>query len=143
MKKLIYFLFLATIFPLTGCAELSPFMLASPIVSGVVAWKQGQAHKYYNEESHRLYRATKTSLRELGLTPTKDERTKQGYYIVAGDQDRFRITIRQVKPDITDVGIRVNVFGDKPYAELVYRQIDANVNSVDFDDQGRPTAYRR
>lgn len=146
MKKLILcLLFFGAALSLPGCGvAVPPFMLMSPIVTGIVMWKDGEAHKYYNEEAHVLYRATKTALRELDHPITKDEQNKQGgYYIVAGDKDRFNITIRQIQPHIAEVGIRVNVMGDKPYAELVYRQIDVNTNSIDFDDQGRPTKHRK
>ena len=141
MKKLLFFASLFLLF-LAGCTAIPN--LASPIVSGVVMWYEGEAHKYYNEEAHTVYRAVKTSVKELDHVIVKDEQTKDGgYYIVAGDTDRFKITIRPVKPHITDVQIRINFMGDKPYAELIYRQVDSNTNTIDFDDQGRPTKQRR
>jgi hypothetical protein len=138
MKKLLLFVCLCLPF-FTGCAA-SPLMLVSPIVTGVIMWKEGEAHKYYNEEAHTLYRATKIALKELDHPITKDESNKDGgYYIVAGQGDKFHIVIRQVKPHITEVRCRINFMGDKPYAELLYRQIDSNTNTIDFDDQGKPT----
>lgn len=134
MKKLLIFLTLL----ISGCA-VAPF-IASPIVTGVVMWYEGEAHKYYNEEARTLYRATKIALKDLDYPITKDEPNKDGgYYIVAGDKDRFKIVIRQVKHHITEVKVRINFMGDKPYAELLYRQIDLNTNSIEFDDEGKPT----
>lgn len=125
-----------------GCAEAPMFI--SPIITGIIMWKDGEAHKYYNEEAHTLYRATKTSLKELDHPILKDESNKDGdYYIVAGDNDKFKIVIRQVKPHITEVKIRINFLGDKPYAELLYSQIDLNTNTIDFDDQGKPTKRKQ
>ena len=140
MKKLLLFVFLCLpIF--AGCAAT---MLISPIVTGIIMWKDGEAHKYYNEESNTLYRATKISLKELDHPILKDEATRDGgRYIVAGEGDKFKITIRQVKPHITDVKIRINFMGDKPYAELIYHQIDSNTNTIDFDDQGKPTKNKQ
>lgn len=137
MKKLLLFASLCLPF-FAGC-DAAP-LLISPIVTGVIMWKDGEAHKYYNEEAHTLYRATKLSLKELDHPITKDQPYQEGgYYIVAGQGDKFHIVIRQVKPHITEVRCRVNFMGDKPYAELLYRQIDSNTNTIDFDDQGKPT----
>lgn len=136
MKKLLILLCLFNIF-LAGCAA-APFVL-TPVVTGVVMWSEGEAHKYYNEEVGTIYRSTKKSLRELDLKITEEKATGNGgYYLVAGDKDRFTINIRQVKPHISEVSIRINFMGDKPYAELVYTQIDLNTNTIEFDDEGRP-----
>lgn len=137
MKKLLFLLIMFMPFLMTGCAATA---LISPIVTGFIMWKDGEAHKYYNEEASVIYRATKLSLKELEYPISKDEPNRNGgYYIVAGDKDRFKISIRQVKPHITEVKIRVNFMGDKPYAELIYHQIDTNTNTINFDDQGKPT----
>lgn len=137
MKKLYFFIYLWILF-FTGC-NVAPFIV-SPIVTGVTMWRDGEGHKYYNEEAYTIYRATKTSLKELKHSIAKDETTKDGgFYILAGEGDKFKIVIRQVKPHITEVKIRVNIMGNKPYAELVYRQIDSNTNTISFDDQGKPT----
>lgn len=141
MKKLLLFASLCLPF-FTGCAAAP--MIISPIVTGVVMWKDGEARKYYNEEAHTVYRATKTSLKELDHLIINEEPYKEGgYYIVAGDSDKFKITIRQVKPHITEVKVRINFMGDKPYAELLYSQIDSNTNTIDFDDQGKPTKRKQ
>lgn len=135
MKKLLFFFSFCLPF-FVGCTAAP--LLISPIVTGVIMWKDGEARKYYNEEAAVIYRATKTSLKELDHPITKDEQKDGSYKITAGDKDRFHITIRQVKPRITEVVIRVNFLGDKPYAELVYRQIDSNTSTINFDDQGKP-----
>lgn len=136
MKKLLILMCLFNIF-LSGCAA-APFVL-TPVVTGVVMWSEGEAHKYYNEELGTIYRSAKKSLRELDLQITEEKTTENGgYYLVAGDKDRFKVTIRQVKPHICEVSIRINFMGDKPYAELVYTQIDLNTNTIEFDEEGKP-----
>jgi len=126
---------------LSSCAIIPE--IVSPIVTGIVTWENGVAHKYYNEEAHTMYRATKISLKDLGYSIIDDKSHKSnGYYILAGDSDKFKITIRQVKPHITEVKIRINFMGDKPYAQLLYHEIDSNTNTIDFDDQGQPTKLK-
>ena len=139
MKKLIIFTILSIFF--TGCA-VAPLII-TPIVTGIVMWKEGESSKYYHEEPKTLYRATKLALKELDYSISKDETTKNGYYIVAGEEDKFKISIRQVKNHISEAKIRINLMGDKDYAELVYENIDLNIDTIDFDDQGKPTKTKK
>mgnify|MGYP000694607854 CR=1 FL=1 len=136
MKKLIIFPILFLFLFIFGCG-ITPF--ASPIITGVIMWHEGEAHKYYNEEAKTIYRATKSSLRELDYKIHREDARNGSYFIVAGDKDLFKIYVRQVKPHITEVKVRVNFMGNKPYAELLYKQIDLNSDTVEFDAQGMPT----
>jgi hypothetical protein len=145
MKKL--FIFLTFIFSISfsGCA-LTPFLepLASPIVTGVTMWVNGLGRRFYNEEALVLYRATKISLRELDYPISTAETGKNGgYYIIAGEKDKFYITIRKVKPHITEVSIRINFMGDQPYANMIFNQIDLNTNTIEFDPHGVPTKIKK
>jgi len=143
MKKFtLIFALLLAIVVLPGCTAVNPFNLASPIITGVVMWKEGEAHKYYNEELPTMHRSVKSALKELNLPVTKEEPVKDGFYIVAGDQDRFKIYVLTVKPHITKVNIRVNFMGDRPYAELVYRTTDSYVDTIEFE-KGRPIKGQR
>lgn len=136
MKK--FMLFFVLLFAVAGC-QVAPFV--GPIVTGVVMWKNGEATKYYNEESGPMYRHTKAALRELNIPITRDEAEKNGHYIVAGDKDRFKIHVTQVRPHITKVSIRVNFLGDKSFAELVYKTIDGHTDTIEFE-KGRPLRVR-
>jgi hypothetical protein len=133
MRKLVMLAF----FFIFGCS-VAPFVV-SPIITGVIIWKQAEAHKYYKEELKIIYRATKNSLKELGHSISTDEKTRDGYYILAGSKNEFKIHIRQVKPNISEVAIRINILGDKPYAELLYSTIDANTNTINYNEEGVPT----
>ncbi len=139
MKKPLLILILLLFCPtFMGCA-VAPFIV-SPIVTGVIVWKDGEARKYYNEGLGSIYRATKSSLKELNLQISEDKTLQNGdFYLVADKENSsFKITIRQVKPNITEVKIRVGFMGDKPYAEFLFDHIDLNVNSIEFDDLGKP-----
>ena len=86
-----------------------------------------------------MYRSTKNALKELNYKIISDQPVRDGYKIVAGDKDKFKIYIREAKPHICDVCVRINIMGDKPYAELFYTQIDANTNVINYDEKGIPT----
>tara|TARA_Y100000034_G_scaffold38278_2_gene47016 strand:- start:2311 stop:2733 length:423 start_codon:yes stop_codon:yes gene_type:complete len=122
---------------LAGCgAEI----LIAPIVSGVIAWKEGEATKYYDSDSRLLYHAAKRVCKELDYTISRDDEvTEKGrYYMIAGENDRFKISITPVQPDISSVKIRINFMGDKPYAELFYKHLDEEVKIIHFDPDGNP-----
>ena len=125
----------------SGCA-FAPF-LVSPIVTGVLMWKEGEAKKYYKEELKTIHRSVIHSLRELGHPVAEDKSSKQGFYIVAGEGRKFKIKLIKVKDNITEVRCRIDFMGDKPYAELLYAEIDSNTDVVEYDDGGRPTKGRR
>lgn len=135
MKKLLLFLML---FAASGCA-VAPFI--GPVVTGVVMWAGGEAHKYYDAEADHAYRSTKLALKELNLPITQDELRKDGYYIQAGENDRFKITIKKNSPHITLISIRVNFMGDKPFAELIYKTIDGKMDIIEFSN-GHPVKIK-
>ena len=134
MKKLPLSLFFLVM--LIGCG---PELLISPIINGVVYWMEGEAHKYYAHDPDAIYRATKRACLDLQHSIETDETEGNNYYILAGGNDRFKIKIRQVENGITEVKIRVNFMGDKPYAELIYKKIDYQLSIIEFDEYGRPT----
>jgi len=140
MKKLLLILALFCPIIISGCA-ITPFI--SPIVAGVVYWKEGEASKYYNFDVDACYRSTKRALRDLELEITEDETTDDGYWVVADENDRFKINIEKAEQNITVVKIRINTFGDKPYAELIYKHIDVNLGIIEFDENGQPVKRRQ
>jgi len=128
MRK--YF-FILVIFISTGCA-FAP--IAGPVISGIIAWKNGEASKYYEFSHDIMYSATKQSLENLDIE-VKNENLfhKNVYKITAGERDRFKITIHKIKENISKVDIRINFMGDKDYANLIYKKIDEQISVVVFD----------
>lgn len=137
MKKLlnivIFFVFCVPIF--VGC---SAAMLVSPIVSGVIMWVEGEAHKYYPYDVDVVYRASKRALEDMGMEITEDQDCIDGYHITAGAYDKFKINIVQAKKDITRLNLRINFMGDKEYAELFYSKVDDQLSTVKFNENGEP-----
>lgn len=121
MGKMLSALVLLCCFVAVGCQYMNPI---GPIIQIGVYWLEGEAHKYYNSDQETIHRATIATLKELKLPITKDEKQSDYIYILAGDDDRFKIKIRAVREEITKLSIRVNTFGDKPFAELIYRHVD-------------------
>ncbi len=126
---------------ISGCA-FAPFVV-SPIVTGVLMWKEGEAKKYYKEELRVMVRSVKLALAELKHPIHKESNTKEGVYIEAGEGDKFKIKVNRVKDGITEVRCRINIMGDKPYAELLYAEIDSFTGTIDYDEEGKPTKLRK
>lgn len=135
MKKTNIFLFLFLFFCI-GCTQTQ--LLLNPMTIGATKWSNGLGVKYYNEDYNIVYRSAKLSLKDLGFNIIKDQKGKNQNYIVAGDKDRFKITLRNVKDNISEVKIRINFWGDKPYADLIFQKIDSNMLVIEFDQKGMP-----
>lgn len=138
-KNFVFLLFLMFLF--TGC---SASVLISPAVTGVLYWANGEAHQYYEQDKHTIYKTTKKVLAELNIPITKDKEESNGYSIVAGEKNKFKIHVKTAdNSQITKLSIRINTLGDKEYAEFIYKKVNENLNIIIFDKQGNPTKNER
>lgn len=100
-------------------------------------WKQGEAKKYYEEDYQIVLRAVKKTVTKYKLSITRQHNYKNEYIVVAGNGDRFKITVKKESSLHTLVCIRINFFGDKQLAELIYKTIDDFINVVEYDSLGK------
>ena len=129
-----------------GCDYINPL---DPIIQLGVFWVQGEANKYYNSDQETMIRATKDTLHELDFVILEEWPEEDYYWIKASDMasldspdSHFKIKIREVKERLTKVSVRVNVFGNKPYVEMLYRNIDRQPGVNQFVTlEGLNTAY--
>jgi hypothetical protein len=119
----------AALLVLVGCSYMAPI---GPIVQLGVMWIEGEAHKYYNTDRTTLHAAVKSALHELDLPIKEESKSNDTITIKAGDNDRFKIKVHQVRDKTTKLSIRVNIMGDKPYAEMIYRHVDKQSNVEQF-----------
>lgn len=142
MKKLLLILAFLGFFTVSGCGPIDPI---GPIISGVVMWVEGEAHKYYANDAATIYRAVKRACDELNYEISRDDppNADGDYYLVAGNNDRFKIKIQNVEADIAKLSVRVNFMGDKPYAELLYKKVDDQISTIEFGPNGEPVRKRR
>lgn len=136
MKKIIIFL----IFLCIGCGPAG--IGAGIIVNGVVVWQQRTANKYYSFDNQTTYRAIKRSLQKLNITIKKDFSKKGKQSIVAGQKANFNIQIKPSETNISKVSITINLLGDKQLAELIFAQIDRELNIITFDN-GKPVSMNK
>jgi hypothetical protein len=136
MNRVRPFIFLSffLLFAIAGCGTLG--MIVGPVVTGVTIWANGEAHRYYEENPEEICRAVQQTLTELKLPITQNRNKNNKYYIVAGERNRFSITIVRAEGNLTKLNIRINFFGDKNYAEFIYKKVDSQINVIHFDENG-------
>ena len=139
MKK--YLFILALIFTVFGCTALEPFV--APIVSaGVqayVMWKDGEASAFYACDLNTAYVSVKKVLSDMNYTIESDKPDEKGaYHIVAKSyKDTFKVTVLKTEDYVTEIKIRIDIMGNKPYAELIYKRLERQLDVIDFTKQKR------
>ena len=122
MKRftILFLLMLMTV----GCT-LNPVNPLGLILNVGIFWVNGEGHKYYKCDQSTLLDATRETVEELGMYIEKEESQKSYYYILArAEKKTFKIKIRRMTNRVSRLSIRVNTFGDKPYAELFFEAVD-------------------
>ena len=135
MKKIIVILML--LFPMiTGCSSIITLITNPLIDSGVQAyltWKDGEATAYYACDSNTAYNAIKAVLFDLHYTIESDKPDAKGSYVImAKSHNTFKITIHKTEDYVTAIKIRVDTMGDKPYAEMIYKKLERQLDVIDF-----------
>lgn len=120
-KKLFAAIAITISFFTLGCSFLSPI---GPIMQLGIMWYEGEAQKYYATPQEKIHYAVKDVLAEFKFPIKQESVSGETIYIKAGDDDRFKIKITSVRENVTKLSIRVNIMGDKPYAEMIYRHVD-------------------
>lgn len=163
MKNLvILLLFCVLTLPIVGCvASVIPF--AGSAVSAAaflyVTWKNGEATKYYHYNTTTVHRAVRLALNDMDIRIASDsaQTTKNkgrkgvfsrhrkpesssdnGFQIMAGNSNRFKIRVEHVEKDICRLKVRIDFWGDKPYVELLYKKVDEYLNVVTYGPDGKP-----
>ncbi len=119
MKRAV--LIMALILGCYGCNYINPI---TPIVQLGIYWYEGEAQKYYACSQPEVIQALRNVLEELKLPVTSESVDGNVFRMDAGDDDKFKIKVTAVREGVTKLAIRVNIMGDKPYAELIYQEIE-------------------
>lgn len=138
MKKtgIVVFLLLATGL-LWGCAvaPLIPAVTESQVIpvigasyEGYVVWKGRESSRYYTYDFKTVCQAIKQSCELLKLeTVIQEPASERGCSLETRGKYPMEINASLVEENLTKVVITIELFGDKQYAELLYRTIDDNM----------------
>ena len=99
--------------------------------AGTVAYLAGDLETEVSENIETLYTASRHALEELEvpLIEGKSRKDALSAILVARDAEDKRIEIKltSISDTMTELSIRVGVFGDETKSQLIYRQILKNL----------------
>jgi hypothetical protein len=128
MKKIIWCACLFfTVNISVGCSIIPFVPIVGTVYDGYVGWKGHQAVKYYAEDLATMRRAVMRSSKQLNLKLVNKSTAEKGYSLELACKEPLQIDILPFEKKVTKVMIKVNLFGDKQFADFVYQTIDANV----------------
>ena len=108
-----------------------PFVpIVGTAYEGYVGWKGYQAVKYYAEDMGTIQRAVMQSSQQLHLKIVHKSKEENGYSLELKCKEPLQIEILPFEKKVTKVMIKVNLGGDKQFAEFFYHRIDANLAKV-------------
>ncbi|MGO9137188.1 MAG: DUF3568 family protein [Syntrophales bacterium] len=116
----------AALIPTVGEAQVIPVIGVS--YQGYVVWKGRESSKYYARNSKTVCQAIEQSCQQLKLeTVMQNPASENGCFLATKGKYPMEISASRTDENLTKVVITVELFGDKQYAELLYRTIDDNI----------------
>ena len=136
-REIVVFLLLAASL-ISGCAvvALIPFV---PVIGGsyqgYTYWKGRESLKYYSNDVKTVCQAVKKSCEQLELeTVIQNPVSENECSLKTKGNYPMEINVSHVEKTLTKVVITIALFGDKQYAELLYRTIDDNIPTKRMDN---------
>ena len=134
-REIVVFLLLATnlssgcgacVLPVIGSSQAIP--AAGGSYQGYTVWKGRESSRYYTYDIKTVCQAVKQSCEQLKLeTVIQDPFSENGCSLETKGNYPMEINVSNVEKNLSKVVITIDLFGDKQYAELLYRTIDDNI----------------
>ena len=134
-SEFVIFLFLAAsllsgcgacVLPVIGGSQAIPAVGGS--YQGYTVWKGRESSRYYTSDIKTVCQAVKQSCEQLKLeTVIQDPFSENGCSLETKGNYPMEINVSSVEKNLSKVIITIELFGDKQYAELLYRTIDNNI----------------
>lgn len=109
-----------------GCAAA---LLAGGAAAGAVTYINGELRTTLDRPMNAVWNATTMTMQELELTiqeQEKDALTGRIHALGATDNNIY-INLKSVTENVTQIRIRINVFGDESLSRQIYRNIEENL----------------
>jgi uncharacterized protein YceK len=142
-REFVVLLFLATslisgcgacVLPLIGGSQAIP--AAGGSYQGYTVWKGRESSRYYTSDIKTVCQAVKQSCEQLKLeTVIQNPFSENGCSLETKGNYPMEINVSNVEKNLTKVVITIALFGDKQYAELLYRTIDDNIPKTTTSDK--------
>ncbi len=103
--------------------------------AGTVAYMGGDLETDVSEDIDTLYAASRKALNDLGLNIIEGKGGKDALSatIVARDAEdkKVQIKLKSISDEMTELSIRVGVFGNETKSQLIYNKILENLDAVE------------
>ena len=117
----------APLIPVVSEAQVIPVIGVS--YQGYVVWKGRESSKYYANDSKTVCQAIEQSCEQLKLgTVIQKPASENGCSLTTKGKYPMEIGASRTEENLTKVVITIELFGDKQYAELLYRTVDDNIH---------------
>ena len=113
-----------------GCSVLPFIPIVGTVFDGYVGWRGHQATKYYAEDIGTIRRAVIKSSQQLHLKIVRKSTDMNGHSLELKCKEPLQIEILPFEKKVTKVMIKINLGGDKQFADFFYKRIDANIAKV-------------
>ena len=90
----------------------------------------GEFRMIVNANAPTTAKATSEAFKQMGLFQIKDDLRTYDADLAARTalDEKVRVRIKEINSRQTEIGIRVDVIGDKDYSRKLYQQIEKNLN---------------
>lgn len=105
-----------------GCGT-SPLLLVPAGINVILFWKNGVATKYYTGDKEDITEKLKTV-----ITSFSHSIEEQNDKITSKSENHiFHWEVKQVDKKVCKITCRIDTFGDKEYAELIFKKLDSTL----------------
>lgn len=121
VKSCIILTFLFSIIMMQGCVAI----IGAGAGAGTVAYVRGELQTSYAAPLNKTWDASIEALKDLGITiyNTKKDNTEGDIEATKADGTKVKINLKPKGQDITEVKIRVGIFGDEEVSRTISNQI--------------------
>lgn len=132
---------------LLGCDAVSPLSVVPLGINVYLYWKDGEARKYYTGDVEPIFVELKSVVQEYEHTVAIDEIDEKGghNFVTNSKNHKFKWYVIQYDPKVVLLKCRIDFMGDKPYVELMYKELDKRlgVKTTKIIDESSSHRWRR
>ncbi len=164
--RIVRLLFIILALPIfSGCASTAILVGAGSLSTAgsaiwwfYTAWKEGEGVTYYPYSTAVVHRAAILALKDMEMKISSDTgdtfnaqlpgtthfrllntvRATKSSQIIAGNRNRFKITVEAIEKNATRLKLRIDFMGDRPYGDMFFQKVHEYLNVITLDMKGKP-----
>jgi hypothetical protein len=111
----------------SGCVA---FLIGGGAGAGTVAYLKGELKSVVESSLEKTLQATQTALEDLEFPVTSKQKDAFSAELVArrGNDKKIEIDLKKISEKMTEIRIRVGVFGDESLSQLILERINKHID---------------